>query len=308
MNPTPDIGIFLPTMGDADGTPGDVAAAARRTEDLGFESAWVVDQLVAGAGAPLVDSGMALAAAAAATERIRLAYGVAIVPLRPVVWLAKQVAGLQHLSGGRAILGVGSGGDRHTLSWDAAGVPARERGRRLDAALAVLPSLIAGEATVLADEPGSPTVQLSPGVAVPPLVVGGMADAAVRRVLDHDAEWFLLPFGPDGTREARDRIATAAEVAGRPVPPLTASTMLAIEGDPALPSRDAVRALVADPRGRFGMPAEAVDDVVVRGGPEVAAAHLAALAEAGAHRVVVTVAAGDWHRQADLLAEAVALL
>ena len=56
------------------------------------------------------------------------------------------------------------------------------------------------------------------------------------------------------------------------------------------------------------MPAEAVDDAVVRGGPEVAAAHIAALAEAGAHRVVVTVAAGDWHRQADLLAEAVALL
>jgi hypothetical protein len=92
------------------------------------------------------------------------------------------------------------------------------------------------------------------------------------------------------------------------MPLLTASTMLAIEGDPTLPSPDAVRALVADPRGRFGMPAEAVDDVVVRDGPEVVAEHLAALAEAGAHRVVVTVTAGDWHRQADLLAEAVALL
>ena len=305
---TPDIGIFLPTMGDADGRPGDVVAAARQSEDLGFESAWVVDQLVAGAGAPLVDSGLALAAAAAVTERVRLAYGVAIVPLRPTVWLAKQVASLQHLSGGRAILGVGAGGDRHTLSWEAAGVPARERGQRLDAALRVLPSLIAGEATVLADEPGSPTVRLAPGVAVPPLVIGGMSAAAERRVIEHDAEWFLLPFGPGGTRAARDRIGERATAAGKPMPLLTASTMLAIEGDPALPSPDAVRSLVADPRGRFGMPAEAVDDVVVRGGPEVAAEHLAALAEAGAHRVVVTVTAGDWHRQVDLLAQAVALL
>jgi alkanesulfonate monooxygenase SsuD/methylene tetrahydromethanopterin reductase-like flavin-dependent oxidoreductase (luciferase family) len=304
----PDIGIFLPSMGDADGAPGDVVTAARQAEDLGFESAWVVDQLVAGAGAPLLDSGLALAAAAAATERIRLAYGVAVVPLRPAVWLAKQVASLQHLSGGRAVLGVGAGGDRHTLSWDATGVPARERGRRLDAALAVLPSLIAGEPTVLADEPGSPTVRLAPGVAVPPLVIGGMADAAVRRVLDHDAEWFLLPFGPDGTAQARERIAAAAEAAGKPVPRLTASTMLALEGDPALPSPDGLRALLSDPRGRFGMPAEAVDGAVVRGGPEVAAEHLAALHEAGARRVVVTVAGGDWHRQADLLAEAVALL
>ncbi|HEX7135988.1 MAG TPA: LLM class flavin-dependent oxidoreductase, partial [Iamia sp.] len=232
----------------------------------------------------------------------------AIVPLRPAVWLAKQIASLQHLSGGRAILGDGAGGDRHTLSWDAAGVPAKERGRRLDAALRVLPSLIAGEATMLADEPGAPTVQLSPGVEVPPLVIGGMADAAVRRVLEHDAEWFLLPFGPAGTKDARDRVAERAEAAGKPMPLLTASTMVAIEGDPALPSRDAVRALLADPRGRFGMPAAVVDDAVVRGGPEVVAEHIASLADAGAHRVVVTVAAGDWPAQADLLAEAVALL
>lgn len=304
----PAIGLFLPTMGDADGDPGDVAAAARQVEDLGLESAWVVDQLVAGAGAPLLDSGLALATAAAVTDRIRLAYGVAVVPLRPAVWLAKQVATLQHLSGGRAILGVGAGGDRHTRSWEAAGVPPDERGRRLDAALRVVPSLIAGEATVLTDEPGSPAVQLAPGVEVPPLVVGGMADAAVRRVLDHDAEWFLLPFGPDGTRQARDRVAAAAEAAGRPMPLLTASTMLAIEGDPSLPGRDDLRDLLTDPRGRFGMPAEAADDAVVRGGPQVAAEHLAQLTEAGAHRVVVTVAAGDWHRQADLLAEAVALI
>jgi alkanesulfonate monooxygenase SsuD/methylene tetrahydromethanopterin reductase-like flavin-dependent oxidoreductase (luciferase family) len=134
-----------------------------------------------------------------------------------------------------------------------------------------------------------------------------MSAAAERRVVDLGAEWFLLPFGPQGTAAARERIGARAAAAGRPLPRLTASTMLAIEGDPALPDRDGVRALLTHPRGRFGMPAEAADDAVVRGGPAQVAEHLAALAAAGADRIVATVAAGDWHRQADLLAEAVAL-
>lgn len=296
MSTAPDIGIFLPTMADADDTPGDVAAAARRVEDLGFESAWVVDQLIAGAGAPLVDSGMALAAAAAVTERIRLAYGVAIVPLRSPVWLAKQVASLQHLSGGRAILGVGSGGPRHVASWEAAGVDPADRGRLTDAALAVLPDLIAGKAVTVEGR----AVQLSPGVDPPPLVIGGAGPVAERRVREHGAGWFLFPLGPDAVADARRTVGPHVE--------LTASTMLAIEGDPTLPDQEAIRGLLSDPRGRFGMPAEAADEVVVRGTPATVAEHVAALAEAGADRVVVTVAAGDWHRQAALLAEAVAAI
>jgi hypothetical protein len=56
------------------------------------------------------------------------------------------------------------------------------------------------------------------------------------------------------------------------------------------------------------MPAEAVDEVVVRGGPATVAAELAALGEAGADRVAVSLAAGDWHRQVELLGEAQRLL
>ena len=43
----PQIGVFLPTMSAPDSEPGDVVAAARHAEDLGFESVWAVDQLVA---------------------------------------------------------------------------------------------------------------------------------------------------------------------------------------------------------------------------------------------------------------------
>jgi alkanesulfonate monooxygenase SsuD/methylene tetrahydromethanopterin reductase-like flavin-dependent oxidoreductase (luciferase family) len=139
-----DVGVVLPTLGARDGSPADIVAAARHAEDLGFESAWVVDQLVAGTGVPILDSLISLAAAAGATEHIRLGVGVLIVPLRPLVWVAKQVASLQHISGGRLLLGVGAGGDRHKASWAAAGVPRKERGRRTDEALRLLPDLISG--------------------------------------------------------------------------------------------------------------------------------------------------------------------
>src|SRR5918999_142552 len=98
-----EIGTGLPT-----GTP-TIAEAAREIEELGFESLWVPDLLL-GDGTPALEAALTLAAAAAVTERVKLGFGVLVVPLRPVPWLAAQVATLQQLSEGRLVLGVGSGG------------------------------------------------------------------------------------------------------------------------------------------------------------------------------------------------------
>jgi alkanesulfonate monooxygenase SsuD/methylene tetrahydromethanopterin reductase-like flavin-dependent oxidoreductase (luciferase family) len=130
------IGVFLPSLSERKAAVPDPVAAAVHAESLGFESVWVVDQLVAGTGNPILDSTLVLAGAAAVTERIGLALGVLVVPLRQRAWIAKQVTTLQHLSGGRLVLGLGVGGDRHDQSWQAVGVPRSERGRRLDATLA----------------------------------------------------------------------------------------------------------------------------------------------------------------------------
>lgn len=289
----PLIGVFLPSLTVPTAPPADVVAAARHAEDLGFESVWVVDQLVAGTGGNILDSGTVLAAVSSATSTVGLAYGVAILPLRNVAWFAKQVATLQHLSGDRVLLGVGVGGDRHDRSWAAAGVPKRERGRRTDAALAILPDLIAGKEVDL----DGASVQLAPGGTVPPIIVGGMADAAVRRATAHDG-WFLVPFAPDDARAAAARVTV----------PVTASVMLALAGDLALPPREDLRRLLVDPDGLYGMPPEAADALLLQGGPVEVAEQLAAYGDAGAERVVVTLVAGSWHRQAELLAEAVAML
>jgi alkanesulfonate monooxygenase SsuD/methylene tetrahydromethanopterin reductase-like flavin-dependent oxidoreductase (luciferase family) len=281
----PPIGVFLPSLSDRNAAIPDPVAAAVHAESLGFESVWVVDQLIAGTGNSILDSTLVLAGAAAVTERIRLALGVLIVPLRERAWIAKQVATLQHLSRGRLVLGVGVGGDRHDRSWQAVGVRRSERGRRLDATLAVLPDLIAGREV--------DGVQLAPGATVPPIVVGGIADAAVRRAEAHDG-WFLLPMPPAGVSEASARVSV----------PVTANQTVAIVGDPALPSRAELIELMIDPDGLYGVPAESVDQFLLYGESDEIAERLQAYGEAGAARVVVTFVAGVWQRQAELLANA----
>jgi len=78
----------------------------------------------------MLDAMVVLTTAAAVTERLRVGFGVLILPLRPVAAVAKQVSALQTLSGNRVLLGVGSGGTPHGVSsWQAVGVPQNDRGR-----------------------------------------------------------------------------------------------------------------------------------------------------------------------------------
>ena len=304
----PNIGVFLPSMSGPKDQPGDMASSARHAEDLGLESAWVVDQLVAGMGAPFIESVVSLAAAAGATTQIRLGLGVIILPLRPVVWVAKQVASLQHVSHDRVILGVGAGGDRHVRSWVAAAVPRRERGRRTDAALRVLPGLVAGLPTRLDGGADAPLIRLAPAATVPPILVGGMSEPAMARAAEHGDGWFVLPVSPAAMAQGESRLAELAAARGRATPSVTASMVAALTGDPALPDHEGLVRALTDPDGMFGMPADAVPGTLTLGGPAEVAARIAEYGEAGAERVVVTLAAGDWMRQAELLAEAGALL
>lgn len=272
--PIPPIGVFLPTVTDRHEPMPDPVAAARHAEELGFESAWVVDQLISGSGVPVLDSVTVVAAAAGATSHIRLAFGVLVAPLRPAVWIAKQVATLQHLSRDRLVLGLGAGGDRHDRSWVAAGIARSQRGRRLDETLRVLRDLIAGNEI--------DGVQLAPGAAVPPILIGGMADAALRRANTHDG-WVLRPVPPDAAREAVAR----ADV------PVTAAMQVAITGDPTLPPRDEVLRRMTDPDGIYGMPADAAEEFLLYAGPDEVRERLRAYGDLGACRVVASLVAGD---------------
>jgi alkanesulfonate monooxygenase SsuD/methylene tetrahydromethanopterin reductase-like flavin-dependent oxidoreductase (luciferase family) len=276
-----NVGITLPASGN-------IGVFARHAEEVGLESVWTGDHLIS--LAPKLDSTLLLAQAAATTERLRLGFGVMILALRPVAWAAKQIATLQHLSGDRVVLGIGTGGAAHgDAAWRAVGQPYAERGPRTYAALAVLPDLVGGRLTPVDGE----KVTLAPGATMPPVLIGGGLPA-MRRAARHGYGWYPA-FLPPANLAAAVRELT--ELTGRK-PAVTAQVAMAL-GD--LPSEQ-VDAQVRMLSG-YGMTEEYAKQGMLLGGRRQAAEHLAELFAAGADRVV-GLPFGANHRQAELLAEA----
>jgi probable F420-dependent oxidoreductase len=135
---------------------------AQRAERLGFESLWTVEHVLVPSGYEskypydpsgkmaggaeafdLPDPLIWLAYVAAATERIKLATGILILPQRNPAIIAKEVATIDALSGGRVILGVGVGWLEE--EFNALGVPFADRGRRLDDYVDAMRALWSGE-------------------------------------------------------------------------------------------------------------------------------------------------------------------
>jgi alkanesulfonate monooxygenase len=127
-------------------TAGRLRDIARRAEAQGYEALWVVDHLLTAPGlygtawlSPLET----LAYVAGATTHIKLATGILILALRHPVFMAKEIASLQFLSGGRFELGVGAGWDAR--EFEVAGIALAERGRRTDEILEIFNKLWTGE-------------------------------------------------------------------------------------------------------------------------------------------------------------------
>jgi len=145
-----------------------------------------------------------LNAAAAVTERIRLASLVLIAPLRPAMLIASQAAAIQRLSQGRLSLGVGIGPRRD--DYEAAGSPFGTRGRRLDDQLNEFHQL------------------WEAGLARPELLVGGGGDVALARMARH-SQGYVHGGGPARAfKTAADRALAAWYDAGRPGRPRLVGT------------------------------------------------------------------------------------
>ncbi|TDC78218.1 LLM class flavin-dependent oxidoreductase [Actinomadura sp. 7K507] len=283
------VGLNLPAHGvDVTAT---VAEHARHAEEVGLESVWAGDHLIP--VRPFLDATLVLATAAAVTEQIKVGFGVMVLPLRQVAWAAKQIASLQHLSGGRVLLGVGSGGPAHGDSaFRAVGVPFAERGARTDAALEVLPSLVEGKPTRLDGE----DVTLSPPAEMPPVLIGSGPERRVARFAD---EWYPAFSTPEAVAAGVERLAELAAEYGRPAPRVTVGLSFGLGDVPAAEIHAQVRSLTG-----YGMSEEAARASLLTGGPAQAAERLAELAAAGAHRVIGMPFPSGRRGQAELLAEA----
>ncbi len=142
-------GVFLPSYiweGDGAERARGIKAFARTVEELGFDSLFITDHLLAARrfySVNWLEPLMSLAVAAGATERVRLGTSILIMPLRNPVILAKELATLQFLSDNRVILGAGVGWN--DAEYDAVGVHKSERGKRTDEMLDIMMPLLEGE-------------------------------------------------------------------------------------------------------------------------------------------------------------------
>ncbi len=214
----PRMGVLLPNF-DAvgSGEPLPIVAAARLAEELGFGAAWVGDHLAC--PAPGLDAPSCLAAAAAVTDQIRLGLSVMLLGLRAPAWAAKILATIDHLSSGRLVLGVGVGGE-FPAEFEAAGVPVRQRGARLDDALHVIRDLLTGQPVTYEGRAITVTApSLQPAMATPPpIYVGGRGEAALKRAAKHGDMWLPMWLTPDRIAERSQQLADLAEQESRPAP------------------------------------------------------------------------------------------
>lgn len=204
-------------FGLADTLLADTAARARRVEEMGFDYLSTGEHLMF--YGPIPNSLISLAAAAGATEQIKLMSSITLVPLYPAALLAKQVAVLDVVSGGRFSLGVGVGGE-FPKEFQAAGVPVSERGARTNEALEVMHRLFAerdvsfdGRFTTLDEVSIRPRPVQQPR---PPIWISGRKDAAIRRAARYGDGWLPYMYTPEMLAESMDKMQDFTAEADRP--------------------------------------------------------------------------------------------
>jgi len=262
----------------------EIVEVARAAEAAGFADLWTQEQLIGTARS--IEPLTLLAYLAAATERIRLGVSVLVLPVHGPLHLAKRLASLDVLSGGRLIAGVGIGGD-----WDvgAFGIP---EGRRVGRFMNVLNAVDAlwteeraqlnGDFFSLSGTPMEPKPLQTPR---PPIWFGARAEPAVRRAARHGDGWMGPGSSSIETFESLvPLLREELEQAGKdPIGfPVSKRVYLAIDDD-AERARHRLREWFAHNYGNADM----AERVSVWGPAEHVYAYLDRLIEAGANHLLL---------------------
>jgi alkanesulfonate monooxygenase SsuD/methylene tetrahydromethanopterin reductase-like flavin-dependent oxidoreductase (luciferase family) len=262
------VGIILPVFeGDLDGrTPRwvDLAALARRAEEIGVDSLWVVDHLLSvraeregGSRQGPWECWSVLAALAAVTRRVKLGPLVSSTGFRNPALLAKMAATLDEISGGRLILGLGAGW--HEPEFAAFGLPFDHRFARLDEALRIIGPLVREgyvdfQGTFHSARDCVLRPRRAPGSSAPPIMLG--TNVAGERMLDliarHADIWNAWTVWgrnrPDEVPALRARVDAACLAIGRDPASLARSVAIQIDLPGFVPRPDSkVNAFTGSP-------------------------------------------------------------
>jgi alkanesulfonate monooxygenase SsuD/methylene tetrahydromethanopterin reductase-like flavin-dependent oxidoreductase (luciferase family) len=177
-----------------------------RAEARDFPGVASLDRLVY----PGYEALVSLAAAAAVTERVRLSTQVLLAPWRlNAAVVAKQVATVQHLSGGRMVLGIGLGARED--DYTASGISTERRGDRLTEMIDEILGIWEGEERGTAGGIGPPLDD----VGRPQLLVGGGVEASFRRAARLGDGWTAGGMPPDQFAQAVEGVRVAWREEGR---------------------------------------------------------------------------------------------
>jgi probable F420-dependent oxidoreductase len=252
---TPTLSLTLPSFGPmfADGSWGGFLDVARAADEAGVDRLLLAEHVVMGAdvsrypfgefpfppSSPWLEPLTALAAIGAVTRRARLSTKILIAPLRPAAVLAKTLATMDVLTGGRVEVGVGPGWQR--AEYDASGVDWATRGQRLTDTVAACRALWAeapasfASSTVSFTEVWCEPRPVQPG-GIPVWFAGGLHARNLDRITRLGDGWIPPPYGTPADLAAPVRVLRDAWAAAGRDP-----ARLQVQGDP-LP--------VLDDRGR----------------------------------------------------------
>jgi probable F420-dependent oxidoreductase len=210
-------------------TPESIIATAEKAEGLGFDAVFVNDHIIVDTSprsapwANTYDPLIALSFIAANTTRIGLGVSVLIVPYRNPIATAKMLATIDRMSGGRLIAGVGAGWNE--AEFNALGVPFHERGARTTEYLRIWQACwapgkvsFAGRFFEFSDMHVSPKPLQQPH---PPIWVGGLSNAALRRAAAFATVWQPTPMPVADLIERQAFLRKACDGVGRQQPPET---------------------------------------------------------------------------------------
>jgi probable F420-dependent oxidoreductase len=209
--------------------------AAQAAERLGYESMWRPDHLVLPVtvsptypyrsdgvapldpGWPIVDPFTAFAFLASVTSTIKMGTAVYILPLRHPIVTARTVLGVDRLSRGRVILGIGAGWLEEEFR--VAGQDFKTRGARTDEIIAILKKVwTEPEPEFHGKHYDFDPIRFEPKPYAkphPPIVVGGETDAALRRAARLGDGWYGVLHAPEDMRGFRDRLLAFRREYGR---------------------------------------------------------------------------------------------
>jgi probable F420-dependent oxidoreductase len=262
-----------------------ICAYGERAEDLGIDSIWLSDHIVA--RQPDLDISCIMAVFAARTKKIKMGPSVLTLPARDPVQVAKTYATLDYLSGScnRVIMAVGLGSDPRDCV--ACGIAPQERAKRLEEGVEVLRKLWAGPHVTHEGRFynfSDVTIEPRPAKGALDIWIGGRSEPALKRTARYGDGWFPSFVTPAEFQDGMTKLMGYATQYGRTIDPREAGVLILTHA-----SHDRARAQETAQKffQGFPLPPESLPERCAIGSPEECVEKIQSYVEAGCSKFVL---------------------